>query len=293
MDVTEKILYYCYVIQKPQIMKKIALILFMLCLIPEINAQDFYEDALTAASYAYSHSKKAHGANNVYHTQEYADKAVEAFLKVEALAEKCNCKKANETAYQARVDMESSLNEDTYERSRFFAKRAKELGSQILKELTSCRANKGSSMANTEVASIDQSNELAQATAEVANKQKELEEKRRQLEIEQQRLEQQIAEQNRQKIEFEAKRAAEFKEQSLIKSKAENALQNLEKALQELSIVLNEESKFKSQSDYYVRSENDLKNESLNDTKTFYANRAKELTQTAMQQLSSYNVVEN
>lgn len=292
MDVKKKILYYCYVIQKPQIMKKVSLILFILCFILQVNAQDLYEDALTAASYAYSHSKKAHGANNVYHTQEYADKAIEAFLKVETLAEKCNCTKANETAYQARVDMESSLNQDTYERSRFFAKRAKELGSQILKELTSCRANNGS-LGNTKTASIAQNNDLAEATAEVANKQKELEEKRLQLEIEQQKLEQQIAEQNRQKAEFEARRAAEFKEQSLIKSKAENALRNLEKALQELSMVLNEESKFESQADYYVRSENDLKNESLNDTKTFYANRAKELTQTAIQQFNNYNIIEN
>ncbi|GGX28425.1 hypothetical protein [Aquimarina muelleri] len=272
-------------------MKKVTLILFILCSISETNAQDLYEDALTAASYAYSHSKKAHGANNVYHTQEYADKAVEAFLKVEALTEKCNCKKANETAYQARVDMESSLNEDTYERSRFFAKRAKELGSQILKELTSCRAN-NSSLPNTEVASIDQGNDLAEATAEVVNKQKELEEKRRQLEIEQQKLEQQIAEQNRQKAEFEAKRAAEFKEQSLLKLKAENALKNLEKALLELNLILDKESKLEAQIDY-IRSEDDLKNESLNSTKTFYINKAKELTKKVMQQFNNYNVVEN
>ncbi|WP_103071507.1 hypothetical protein [Aquimarina sediminis] len=272
-------------------MKKIALISFLLCLIPKTNAQNIYDDALTAASYAYSHSKKAHGANNVFHTQEYADKAVEAFLKVEELADQCNCTQANETAYQARVDMESSLEQDTYERSRFFAKRAKELGSKLLEELTFCQAN-ADSYSEAEEASIEQENELAEATLEVTNKQKELEEKRRQLEIEQQKLEQQIAEQSRKKAEFEAKRAAELKEQSLIKSKAEQALQKLENALQELSVVLNDESKFESQADY-VRSENELKNESLDDTKTFYVNRAKELTQTAMLQFASFNMVEN
>ncbi|WP_109097645.1 hypothetical protein [Aquimarina sp. AU58] len=272
-------------------MKKIALILFLLCFIPRTNAQNTYDDALTAASYAYSHSKKAHGANNVFHTQEYADKAIEAFQKVEDLADKCGCKEANETAYKARVDMESSLEQDTYERSRYFAKRAKELGSQLLEQLTSCQAN-GDNYSDADVASTEGENELAEATQEVASKQKELEEKRRQLEIEQQKLEQQIAEQNKMKAEFEAKRAAELKAQSLIKSKAEMALQKLESALQELSVVLNEESKFVSQADY-VRSENDLKNESLDDTKTFYVNRAKELTQTAMQQFAGYNMVEN
>ncbi|PKV52172.1 hypothetical protein ATE84_4274 [Aquimarina sp. MAR_2010_214] len=273
-------------------MKKIALILFLLCFIPKTNAQDIYDDALTAASYAYSHSKKAHGANNVFHTQEYADKAIEAFQKVEDLSDKCGCKKANETAYTARVDMESSLEQDTYERSRYFAKRAKELGSKLLEQLTFCQANSGSNYTDAEEASTAEENELAEATQEVASKQKELEEKRRQLELEQQKLEQQIAEQNKIKADFEAKRAAELKAQSLMKSKAETALQKLENALQELSVVLNEESKFESHADY-VRSENDLKNESLDDTKTFYVNRAKELTQTAMQQFAGYNMVEN
>ncbi len=269
-------------------MKRITLILFLSCSILQLNAQDVYEDALTAASYAYSHSKKAHGANNVFHTQEYADKAIEAFQKVENLADQCGCKKANETAYQAKVDMQSSLEQDTYERSRFFAKRAKELGSTLLEQLTFCRANIDS-YTYTEDTYKQEQNEIAEATEEVSAKQKELEEKRRQLQIEQQKLEQQIAAQNRLKAEFEAKRAAELKEQTLVKSKAEQALQKLESALQELSIVLNEESRFESQADY-LRSENELKNESLDDTKTFYVNRVKELTQSAMLQFASYNV---
>ncbi|MBP2833943.1 hypothetical protein J8281_17230 [Aquimarina sp. U1-2] len=271
-------------------MKKIAIILFLSCLIHKIDAQNVYDDALTAASYAYSHSKKAHGANNVYHTQEYADKAIEAFEKVENLAVQCNCKKANETAYQARIDMQSSLEQDTYERSRFFAKRAKELGSKLLEELTYCQANVGNTAYAEE--SYEEENEIAQISEEVSNKQKELEEKRRQLEIEQKELERQIAAQNRQKAEFEARRAAELKEQTLIKSKAENALKKLESALQELSTVLNDESTFEAQADY-LRSESDLKNETLDDTKTFYVNRAKELTQTAMQQFVGFDMVEN
>ncbi len=274
-------------------MKKIALILFLSCFVPQINAQNLYDDALTAASYAYSHSKKAHGSNNVYHTQEYADKAIEAFEKVENLAGQCGCKKANETAYQAKVDMQSSLEQDTYERSRFFAKRAKELGSKLLEELTFCQANAGSyDDTYTADASTDDENDIADLSNEVSSKQRELEEKRRQLEIEQRKLEQQIAEQNKQKAEFEARRAAELKEQTLIKSKAEQALKKLENALQELSVVLNEEATFESQADY-LRSETELKNESLDDTKSFYVNRAKELTQTAMQQFASFNMVEN
>ncbi len=267
-------------------MKNVAFILLLSCFAYQTSAQNLYDDALTAASYAYSHSKKAHGANNVYHTQEYADKAIESFQKVEDLASECGCKIANETAYQARVDMQSSLEQDTYERSRFFAKRAKELGSQLLEQLTQCQANTGNDM-YAEEASIEDENEIAEVTNEVSQKQKELEEKRRQLALEQKELEEQIALQNKMKAELEAKRAAEFEKQSLIKSKAEKALKKLEIALQELSIVLNEESKFESQKDY-LRSDNDLKNESLDDTKSFYVNRAKELTETAIQQFAGY-----
>lgn len=268
-------------------MKKFPLVLFLFCLLSQTNAQNLYEDALTAASYAYSHSKKAHGANNVFHTQEYADKAIEAFQKVEDLAQQCECKEATETAYEAKSDMESALTQDTYERSRYYAKRAKDLGSKLLEQLTICQANSDN---NYQDVASEEEDAIAVASQEVISKQQELEEKRRQLEIEQRKLEQQIAEQQKKQAEFEARRAAELKEQALIKSKAEQALKKLESALQELSIALNDDknTSFKSESDY-LRSENDLQNESIDDTKSFYVNRAKELTKSAMQQFAGYS----
>lgn len=269
-------------------MKRIASILFLLCFVNQINAQDLYEDALTAASYAYSHSKKAHGANNVFHTQEYADKAIEAFEKVEALADKCGCDDANETAYQAKTKMVSSMDQDTYERSRYYAKQAKELGPKLLEQLTNCQANKGSDSYSEDIADVSEEEEaIAAASEEVAQKQKELEAQRRQLEIEQQKLQEQIAAQQKAQAEFEAQRAAELKQQTVVKAKAEQALQKLESALQELSIAFDDNSTFETQKDY-VRSENDLMNETLDDTKSFYVNRAKELTKSAMQQFAGY-----
>ncbi|MHA7059038.1 hypothetical protein ACWGOQ_0017565 [Aquimarina sp. M1] len=268
-------------------MKRIAPIVTLFCLVIQANAQNIYEDALTAASYAYSHSKKAHGANNVFHTQEYADKAIEALEKVETLTNECGCTEANETAYQAKTNMVSSLDQDTYERSRYYAKQAKDLGSKLLKQLTDCRVNGNNNDSYIgDVASAEEE-EIAIASEEVAQKQKELEEQKRQLEIEQQKLQQQIAEQKKAQAEFDAQRAAELKEQTQVKVKAEQALQKLESALQELSIVFDDDSIFESQKDY-LRSENDLQNETLNDTKNFYVNRAKELTKSAMQQFAGY-----
>lgn len=274
-------------------MKNTVLSLFILCFVFSSNAQDVYDDALTAASYAYAHSKKAHKSNNVFHTQEYADKAIEAFEKVEALAEQCNCKVANETAYQAKTDMESSLNQDTYERSRFFAKRAKDLGAQLLEELTLCQVNKGNIIAESESELVKKEELLAETAKEVSARQKELEAKRLQLELEQKELNRKIAEQNKKRKELESERIAELKKQSLVKEKAEKALQKLESALRELGAVLDEESKFESQIGFYTRTEQELKNESLDQTKTFYVNRAKEIAQIAIQQFADYTMVEN
>lgn len=265
-------------------MKRIAVILFLVCFISQVNAQDLYEDALTAASYAYSHSKKAHGANNVFHTQEYADKAIEAFEKVEDLTDQCGCKDANETAYEAKTNMVSSLEQDTYERSRYYAKQAKELSPKLLEQLTDCQVNSGSYAEDVAVADEE---EIAIASEEVSRRKQELEEQKRQLEIEQQKLQQQIAEQQKAQEAFEAQRAAEFEKQSAVKVKAEQALKKLESALQELSIAFDDESNFESGKDY-VRTENDLQNETLSDTKNFYVNRAKELTKSAMQQFAGY-----
>ncbi len=260
-------------------MKKIVLVLFCFIFLTS-NAQDLYNDALTAASYAYSHIKKAYEMNNMTHTHEYADKAIKSFMIVEELSGKCGCSEANETAYLAKVDLESLLSQDTYEQSRFYAKRVKELGFTVLSQLTDCQSKKNFYYQDN-MASID--NQMV----EVSEKQRELEERKRQLEIEQKNLDAQIAHQNKLKEEFEAKRDVELKEQALIKSKAELALDKLEKALQELGVMFDDNSMIESQGNY-VRSEADLMNETLIETKNYYIKTAKELTATAMKQIAGF-----
>lgn len=99
---------------------------------------NLYDDTLIAASYGYSHSKNAQGANNREHTQEYAYKAMLAYKQVEKLTRKCQCPEINEMAYQAKNNAYQALRQDTYERSRFYAKRVRELGSQLLVRISEC-----------------------------------------------------------------------------------------------------------------------------------------------------------
>jgi len=245
-------------------MKKFPLILFLVCFIFQVNSQNLYEDALIAASYAYSHSKKAHGSNNVFHTQEYADKAIEAFEIVEDLTDKCGCAKANETAYEAKTKMINSLKQDTYERSRYYAKQAKELSPKLLKQLTNCQINHNS-FTNIHVEEMVNTVAVAVTTEKKSRKQ--------------QKLQQQITAQQ--------KHQEEFKKQSAVKVKTEQTLQKLESVLLELNIAFDNQSILESQKDY-LRTEIDLQNETVNDTKKFYVNRAKELTKIVMQQFVGY-----
>lgn len=274
------ILYTCNVHSKASKMKTLITAIALSTITLQLSAQDIYEDALNAASYAYAHSKKAHAANNVFHTQEYADKAIESYQEVEDLAEECGCATANELAYEAKSNMESALTQDTYERSRYYAKQAKEMGSKILEEITNCRSN------NTNDA-LAMNGLEGNEIAELNEKENELLQKKIQLEKEQAALEAQILEQQKVQAEFEAMRVAELKEQTLIKTKAEQALIKLQTALQELSTALNADGNFKSEGSF-VRNESELQNESLDDTKNFYVDRAKELAKTAIQQFASF-----
>jgi len=285
---------YCIIVssfKSPLNMKRFIVTLFLSSVIYSGNAQKLYDDALSYASYALAHSKNAYNSNNVYHTQEFADKAIEAFEKVENIADQCGCLEANETSYQAKEDMASSVNQDTYERSRFYAKRAKDLARRLLEELTYCQANPEDYPYPDSMASAED-NEIALASEDVSNKQQELEERKRQLELEQKRLEKQIADQDRLRVEIEQKRAAELKQQTLMKSQAEKALKKLETALQELSILLNKKAMFDAKNNY-SRSDSDLKNESLDDTKSFYVNRAKELTNKAVKKFAGYDTIDD
>lgn len=123
-------------------MKLLTLIPISFLFVYQIHSQSSsYENALIAASYGYLHSKKSHGANNHAHAQEHAYKAMKSYRKVEKLAEDCGCPKVNEMAYQAKISAKEVLNQDTYERSRFYAKRTRQIGAKILVQITKCSAN--------------------------------------------------------------------------------------------------------------------------------------------------------
>ena len=118
-----------------------------------INAQSTCEDAFSAANYSVAHATNAYEAYNMIHVQEWAAKAMETFQEVEDITSECGCDDVSDLAYEGYEASEKSQYENTWERSRFFAKRAREKSILMMEALALCT--------NSEVLDIqnDNSNE--------------------------------------------------------------------------------------------------------------------------------------
>jgi len=260
-------------------MKVISFSITTLLLSIAINAQNTYEDALSNANYAYAHAKNAHESNNRDHIIEHSDKAIEAFYKVEELTDQCGCPDAYNAAMDGRENAEKTATQDTYERSRFYAKRARAHGERMVSLLNDCTPLNASNTAY-----VTNDNEINEMQNEIDAQKAILAEKQRVLAMEQSRLEKEIAVQKQKQAEFESKRLAELQEQSALKSKAENALLKLENAIKELGVVFDDNIAVED----YTRTENQLKSETLSDTKYYYAIKASEIAKVAMEQFTEY-----
>ncbi len=287
-------------------MKKALLFTSLLFFCAFANAQKTFEDVLSAAAYAKKHIRQAFIVNNIEHSHQYAEKAIEALLEVERLTDLYGCYDSNSLAYDARDNMESSIEQDTWERSRFYAKRAEKIATELLVELNKCdiktnfttssdtqeestssegasttTATKTSTAIESAQAAIQQhQNEMDRQRAELLRKQQELE-------AQQKRLAEEIELQKQKQAKLEAKRAAELKQQQIVQQKAQEALLKLEAVLEELSLIFDKRSMFASDK-RYIRSEEILQAETLRQTKSFYAKQAKRLSETGIKQFSNY-----
>lgn len=276
-------------------MKKTLLIISLLLICSFANAQKTFDNVLSAAAYANKHIRQAFIVNNIEQTHQYAEKAIEALMEVERLTDLYGCYDSNSLAYDARDNMESCLDQDTWERSRFYAKRAEKIAKELLVELNNCdiktnintasddssdEANSSDAISSTQAAIERNQNQMDAQRAE-------LERKQRELEAQQKRLAAQIEQQKAKQAKLEARRAAELKRQTIVQTEAQEALLKLEAVLEELSLIFDKQSMFASDK-RYIRNEEILKTETLRQTKSFYAEQAKRLAETGIKQFSSY-----
>lgn len=87
------------------------------------------DDLLTTLSYANYNIKKSYNSNNIYHVKEYAEKAINSINNYKLNSHE----ELNELIYKFKENLNNCINEDNFERSKFYAKRSKILSLQILK----------------------------------------------------------------------------------------------------------------------------------------------------------------
>ena len=115
-----------------------------------MNAQKNCNEAFTAANYSVSHTAKAYETYNMAHAQEWAYRAIETFREVERITAKCGCEETSDLAHEGYEAASNAQDENTWERSRYYAKKANEKAKLMMDAFTECT--------NTDISKINDSN---------------------------------------------------------------------------------------------------------------------------------------
>jgi hypothetical protein len=154
---------------KPNKMKTLVLTISALFMSAAMHAQDCFE-AKSQAAYAYSHAKQAYDANNRDHLSQFAARAVEAFDNAKIAAQNCGCTTAYNIAYDGSNLIAKAVDIEKWEDGRYYVKKARELGKQLIDELDLCTAN--IEAANPDLSELQKEQEaLKQQQAELMRKQ--------------------------------------------------------------------------------------------------------------------------
>lgn len=274
------------------LMKKV--IFFLTLLIPiALQAQNSScEKAYSKASYALLHVQKALKADNFDHQMYFAERAYEAFSETQESLQGCNCKTASDAVYEGVQNSQSAINPDKWETGRYFCKKALENARTLIDAISMCNGSGSSgytpSEITTDVGDISTAVEndalITAETESIQQQQLTLEQKRQQLLEEQKKLEEQIRKQEELKQQMVQNREIELQNQIKLKADSEAAIQNLERALSNLFDTYNCANVNLSSNNSYLRDNDVLYNESLEQTKLFYMNKTIEVLNNALSQ---------
>lgn len=242
------------------------------------------DTAFSVANYAVSNTNKAYEGNNTEHVKEWTEKAMEAFGEVEEITANCGCTQVSELAYQGFEACDRAQVENTYERARFFAKRARQKAKEMIVALSKCtnisvndiegRRDAGNE-SDSETDNTDDyatENSLNTQQEELLARQKEL--------LEQQRiLQQEIEEQQKQVANLKQQRANELVQQKRIKVNAEIALAEIQKNYEKLATSIGCNEALKVARISFTRTVDALEKENLRATKTYYVDKLNEIVE--------------
>jgi len=191
-------------------------------------------NAYASAGYSLSHAKKSMGANNFEHQQYYAERALMAFEKAQAQIESCGCQASMDPILDGIENLETALSQTEWDMGRFYTKKALENAQELLNSLDICTTTETSefeaSSEETQEVVPDELNTLADELEEVSTLKKQLDFKRL----------------------------------------AEIDIAHLEGSIRELATLFQCEKALHILKDRKMRTEEELKAESLEKTKAYY-----------------------
>lgn len=245
------------------------LVIFIFSFIP-LSAENC-DDAYSSATYAFQHIKKSLGWNNIQSQRQYANKAITAMEKVYTITKSCGCKDANNKSFDVLEKLKKSLEQDTFETSRYQISKANIDAKEVLAFLDSCRNDPMMYLESDEANLIVQEQELLLQQQRLFEEQKKL-----QIRLELQKLKQQ---------QLAKQKVAKFNAQKELKLDAEAALKDFEVLVLNLISTLECKQDFPVPNDY-VRTLEDMETESLEATRLHYTNKVREIAFSLINNLS-------
>ncbi|NER15460.1 hypothetical protein GWK08_18545 [Leptobacterium flavescens] len=246
-------------------------------------------EAHSSASYALFHTKKSLKADNFDHQKYYADRAIEAFEKTRGLIENCGCQDAINAVIDGTENLKKASDPEDWDKGRFYAKKAYADAQNLIGFLEMCTSGKRQTVFDdSEYISDSGTDDASKANEQkILDQQKRLQQQQQQLLEEQKKLEQELEAQRKLNEQRELERQKELQQQIKLKVKAEQALQNFEKSITELSEVLGCKEAYDIIFESYIRAEKALESESLQGTKRYYTEKARLIAKQAMNGLES------
>ena len=215
--------------------------------------------------YAYNNAKNSLDANNITHLKFYANKALEAFERVQSVLGTCDCEGVENYTFESIQKLNKVPAIDKMHDAQYFVGKAKEYAQQIITTLDYCTASE-------EGVTLASYNELS----ELEKEQLKLKQQQESLQKQQEALKHQLAKQKEEELFIE-------KQQLIIKSQAA-----IEKNIEAYNALL---SACKCDTAFLDNSKKDNQSEliskSVDEIKTHYIKSIKDLTSNYINMLST------
>lgn len=246
-------------------------------------------EAYSTATYALSHTKKSLDSNNFDHQMYYADRAIDALEKTKGLAENCGCDNSMDYIMNGLVDLKKSADPEDWDKGRYFAQKAYEELQSLINAFDVCTSAAPSVNYDLEnnAATDASSKEIQMEGNGLKEKQRQLEQQQQEL-LEQQRLlSKKIEKQKKLDAQMQRTRELEYDEQLKLKRIAELTIIEYGSKLKNLITVFDcsPSSTFSNWST--ERSEEELRNETLETTRKFYINQVVSMQKQALEVLNN------